>query len=66
MTKLTMNISDEAIAVLNKITAMRGNSMTDAIHEAIGMYNLLLDETFKGNKILIEDASGDLKKIIIE
>ncbi|AGY58905.1 ribbon-helix-helix protein, CopG family [Gloeobacter kilaueensis] len=55
--KLTVNLSDDALADLEQIAKAQGITLTEAIRKALATEGYLLRETKLGRKILVQDPS---------
>ncbi|HET9016958.1 MAG TPA: ribbon-helix-helix protein, CopG family [Thermomicrobiaceae bacterium] len=65
VTKLSVNVPDEAIEILKDIAARRHTTMTEVVRDAIAMEKFLDDETRKGNKVLIEDRDHRVRELVL-
>ncbi len=62
--KLSLNLSEEAVAALRKLAKDRNRTMTEVIRDAIGTEVFIEDAKKKNEKILIEEAGGKIRQLI--
>ena len=54
-TKLTVNLSEEVVAILRDLASREGTTMTEVLRRAIAVQKYLTDEQAAGKNIVIED-----------
>lgn len=64
-TKLTVNLTDEAIAALKALADKRGISLGQALGQAIASEKFLQDEVNKGGKVLIEKPDHTVREVVL-
>ncbi len=63
MPKLTVNVSDSCVKIIEAHATIYDYSRTEAIRAAFALLGLFDSETAKGNKILIETGPGKFRRI---
>lgn len=63
-TKLTVNLSEEAIAVLREL-AGDDKTLGQVLGEAIASENFLRSEVKKGGRVLIEKPDQTLREVVL-
>ncbi len=63
--KISANLSDEAVAALREIADRRGSTLTEALRQAIATERLLLEESAKGSKILVERSDNSIRELVL-
>lgn len=64
MSKVTVNLGDEVVAVLRDLAARRDTSLTDTLRRAIANEKFFQDELDQGSKILIEGRDRKTERVI--
>ena len=62
--KVSMNLSNEAIATLKELADKRGVTMTEVLRHAIGTEKFLDDVTSKKGEVLIKDKQGKIDRVV--
>jgi hypothetical protein len=65
LVKVSMNFTPQTIDVLRKLADHQNRTMTEVVRRAIGLLDFIEKETKAGGKLLIEDAGGKLKRVIM-
>jgi predicted transcriptional regulator len=63
--KLTVNLSDDLIRVLEDLANARGTTQTEVLRQAISTEAQLQAEVNQGSKILIEDSRGRTRQLLM-
>lgn len=63
--RLSVNLSEKAYKDLEQMAKEADMSMTEVVRRAIGMEKFLTDAQKKKQKILLEDADGSIKQIVV-
>ncbi len=63
--RLSVNLSEKAYNDLEQLAKESDMSMTEVVRKAIGMEKFLTDAQKKNQKILLEDADGNVKQIVV-
>lgn len=64
-TKLTVNLTDEALTALRELAAKRGVTLGQALGQAIASEKFLQDEVSKGGKVLIEKPDQTVREVVL-
>ena len=64
-TKLTVNLTDDAMAALRELAERNGTTLGQALGQAIASEKFLRDEVQKGGKILIEKPDQSIWEVVI-
>ena len=64
-TKITVNLTDDALAALKDLADKRGISMGQALGQAIASEKFLQDEVSKGGKVLIEKPDQTIREVVL-
>lgn len=64
-TKLTVNLTDEAMAALRELADKRGITLGQALGQAIASEKFLHDEVSKGGKVLIEKPDQTVREVVL-
>jgi predicted transcriptional regulator len=63
--KLTVNVSDDLIRVLDDLAIARHTTKTEVLQQAISTEATLQAEVNEGKKILIEDSRGRTRQLLM-
>jgi methyltransferase-like protein len=63
--KVTVNLSNDNLETAKRIASDIGSTVTAVINNAIQMESFVQKAKANGEKILIEDADGKLRQVII-
>ena len=64
-TKLTVNLSADAMAALKDLAERRGITLGQALGQAIASEKFFSDETSNGGKVLIERPNQPIREVVI-
>lgn len=64
--KISANLPESTIEQLRWIASERGTTMTEVLRRAIAHEAFMLEVTENKGKVLTEDASGNIRQVIIE
>jgi len=64
-TKLTVNLTEDAITALRELADGRGISLGQALGQAIADQKYFSDEVSKGGKVLIEKPDQTVREIVL-
>jgi predicted transcriptional regulator len=64
-TKLTVNLTDEALTALRELADKRGVTLGQALGQAIASEKFLQDEVSKGGKVLIEKPDQTVREVVL-
>ncbi len=64
VTKLTVNIANDNLAIVKELASKQSTNMTTVINKAIQVEKFIQEVRDRGEKILIEDRSGKVKEVI--
>ena len=63
--KLSVNVSDDLIRVLDDLAIARRTTKTEVLRQAISTEAMLQGEVNQGGKILIEDSRGRTRQLLM-
>ena len=63
-TKLTVNLTDDAMAALKELADKRGVTLGQALGQAIASEKYFSDEISKGGKVLIERPNQTVREVV--
>lgn len=63
--RLTLRLSPEARAALEKLTKLKGGTYADIIRKALGTELFLVEQNQNGSRILIEDRNKNMREIVL-
>lgn len=64
-TKLTVNLTDDAMSALRELADKSGITLGQALGQAIASEKFLRDEVSKGGKILIEKPDQTIREVVL-
>jgi cysteine synthase len=64
-TKLTVNLTYDAMAALRALADQRGVTLGQALGQAIASEKFLADEVNKGGKVLIEKPDQTIREVVL-
>lgn len=64
-TKLTVNLTDDALAALRELAEKRGITLGQALGQAIASEKFLMDEVSRGGKVLIERPNQTVREVVL-
>jgi cysteine synthase len=64
-TKLTVNINEDALAVLRELAESTGMTLGQALGQAIASEKFLRDEVKKGGRVLIEKPDQSIREVVL-
>lgn len=62
--KLTVNLPTASVDELRVYATECGITMTEAIRQALALQSYLAEEESRGGKILLEERSGELRRLV--
>jgi len=63
--KVSMNVTDEDLTVMQRLADQRGVTRTEAVRNAVATEDFLRSELKKGSQILIKDPDGTIRQLLI-
>jgi Ribbon-helix-helix protein, copG family len=64
VTRLSVNINQDAAAALKKHSERRQVSVTETVRRAIAVYDFVEEELAKGNRIQVVEKSGNVRELL--
>ena len=65
MIKSSFNLPVSELELLKTEAARRAVSVTQVLREAMADHQFLTDEIAKGNQLLIRDANGEIREVVL-
>lgn len=63
--RVTVDLGDEVVQAIEELGRHGGHSRTEAIRRAISLAKLINDHTREGGKVLLMDASGKMREVLL-
>jgi hypothetical protein len=63
--KVTVNLYQSDLTALRELAQLRGSNVTEALRRAIATERFFSEAARRGDKILLEDASGGSRREIV-
>jgi hypothetical protein len=60
-----MNLSHQTVEVLRELSRKSGTTMTEVVRRSIGLQKFAMAEIDAGGKLLVEDADGTMKRVLL-
>lgn len=64
VTRLSVNINQDAAAALKRHSEKRHVSVTETVRRAIAVYDFVEEELAKGNRIQVVEKSGNVRELL--
>ncbi len=64
--KLTFSLHQDVAQAMKDISTKRGTSMTEVLRQAISNEKYFQDASERNEKILVEDKSGKLRRVVMQ
>lgn len=66
MAKVSVNLSEEVVKILQGLAALDDISVTEVIRRAIGQEKFFRQHVHRGGKVLIEHRGGKLEEVVYD
>lgn len=64
MSKFTIELGPKSEATLKRLAEEQGAPQTEIMRRALGVYAVLAAEAEKGNRVILQDPSGQMREVI--
>jgi Ribbon-helix-helix protein, copG family len=63
--KLSVNLSDDLLQVLQELATARGTTQTEVLRQAISTEAMLQEAVNQGSRVLIQDPKGRMRQVLM-